>query len=843
MASASAARQSRPPGKKPAEPARRAWTGTRASTTYSTASSPSPRPTAPPTSTSSTQPAFPPLSQPNGARPDPPQDRVLQSLSGLTGTTITLRTKTGQHYEGAIASTNADGNTTGVTLRDVRDISTPGQPLKDTLFVASTNIGTWNSGPADAKAPNTDSFRTDIEISQKIAPRANRELQAWSSGADGPSSELTSGPGKGDEETFGADAGSGSWDQFAANEQLFGINPTFDESVYTTKIDRSGADYKERERKAQRIANEINGVASNNPHLAEERGQVVDDSGIDEENKYSTVVRGTNAYVPPGARRGNPTSPPPKSDVPMVSVNGPDGAAVQAPTQASPSSSKTASPAPPANATNKPPADAVPAFREFVNTEKQRLTQKKQALFKSEMDKRMADLVKFSQSFKLNKPIPDDLVSILAKDEAKQQAIRDKSSKDASSSEARTIGASLTNVAARAPAAKPAPAKLAAPGIKPSATSNAVPPANPPKAAVSTSKPEVSVTGKKLIPMVIQNIPAFRGSKKPDEAQPTKPSTDAPTGAAPANGAAVAAPSKANPPAGSAAAAAAAAANRLNVNASSFRPNPKAGTFSPGQSGPSPPGGAVQNGTTAASVSPKPKEPGTPNPFFGNRVIKKGTPIHVKDEFNPFKHNKINKSSEVSQMWPYSGKRYMTMFPTPSHQPQQQHSPHMAAPVPPPMPPPPYEEDAAAAQGRGYAYMYPSYAYPGQHMMPGMAPPGPPAGYIPAQFMQAIPYPHGMPPPGAMYSPAMGQMPPQGYMQPPPPGAYPPPPNGGGRPSMPPTPIPSHAHPYYPQSPQMPHAVPYPMMMPGPPPGTIPQHPSYDGSNGPAQPVQMGGHA
>ena len=39
--------------------------------------------------------------------------------------------------------------------------------------------------------------------------------------------------------------------------------------------------------------------------------------------------------------------------------------------------------------------------------------------------------------------------------------------------------------------------------------------------------------------------------------------------------------------------------------------------------------------------------------------------------------------------------------------------------------------------------------------------------------------------------------------QAPPPGAYPIPPNGAGpRPSMPPTPIPSHAHPYYQQSPQ-----------------------------------------
>src|ERR1700721_3047349 len=121
-------------------------------------------------------------------------------------------------------------------------------------------------------------------------------------------------------------------------------------------------------------------------------------------------------------------------------------------------------------------------------------------------------------------------------------------------------------------------------------------------------------------------------------------------------------------------------------------------------------------------------------------------------------------------------------------------------------------------------------------MMPGMPPP--PGAYMPGPFMQPMPYPPGMVPPNgqresvvcamsyhlkpfllAMYAPAMGQMPrelalsysiidltvisaPQAYM-PPPPGSYPPPPNGAGpRPSMPPTPIPAHAHPYYHQSPQ-----------------------------------------
>jgi hypothetical protein len=49
----------------------------------------------------------------------------------------------------------------------------------------------------------------------------------------------------------------------------------------------------------------------------------------------------------------------------------------------------------------QPPADALPAFREFVTHEKQRLTQKRQALVKSERDKRMAELFKFSQNFKV----------------------------------------------------------------------------------------------------------------------------------------------------------------------------------------------------------------------------------------------------------------------------------------------------------------------------------------------------------------------------------------------------------------------------------------------------------
>ena len=107
----------------------------------------------------------------------------------------------------------------------------------------------------------------------------------------------------------------------------------------------------------------------------------VDDSGVNEEDKcffyfrlslhvltaqhrYGAVVRGSNAYIPPGARKQQQlqqqpgfagtsaiNSPPPKPDIPKVSVNTPDGTAV-APKEAPPTT-KSTSPAPSTSSVNK----------------------------------------------------------------------------------------------------------------------------------------------------------------------------------------------------------------------------------------------------------------------------------------------------------------------------------------------------------------------------------------------------------------------------------------------------------------------------------------------------------
>lgn len=44
------------------------------------------------------------------------------------------------------------------------------------------------------------------------------------------------------------------------------------------------------------------------------------------------------------------------------------------------------------------------------------------------------------------------------------------------------------------------------------------------------------------------------------------------------------------------------------------------------------------------------KAPATPNPFFGARIPKKSTPVNVKDDFNPFKHNKVVDASQVGML-------------------------------------------------------------------------------------------------------------------------------------------------------------------------------------------------
>ncbi len=90
-----------------------------------------------------------------------------------------------------------------------------------------------------------------------------RELQPWQ-------------PDEGDDTSFFSletTGGGSNWDQFAVNRERFGVQTTWNEHFYTTKINPDECRISEAE--ALRLAHEIetgNTTKTTNIHLIEERG-------------------------------------------------------------------------------------------------------------------------------------------------------------------------------------------------------------------------------------------------------------------------------------------------------------------------------------------------------------------------------------------------------------------------------------------------------------------------------------------------------------------------------------------------------------------------------------------
>lgn len=145
-------------------------------------------------------------------------------------------------------------------------------------------------------------FRTDTEISGRGADHLfGRELQTASSWLD-PALDT------GDlEDPRNRSNGKGGWNQFEVNEKLFGVVSSFDENLYTTKLDKTKIST-EQSKQAERLAREIERQTTSNFHLQEERGQALPQEEHDEEARYSSVhrlqpdPRAPGAYVPPALR-------------------------------------------------------------------------------------------------------------------------------------------------------------------------------------------------------------------------------------------------------------------------------------------------------------------------------------------------------------------------------------------------------------------------------------------------------------------------------------------------------------------------------------------------------------
>lgn len=346
------------------------------------------------------------------------KDRLLYLIMCSIGAHIRIATNSGEYLEGTLE--NIDPTTMKVVIK--QDSSVVAVNFEDFTDFEISSVDLFN----EAVVRNIGSFKTDSDISanKASAPRRGENIEKWVP-------EVGESTGLELEGLTLEDSKTDNWDQFQTNERKFGIKSEFDEHMYTTKINKDDPNYKKNLEIADALAKDIESQGhSGNAHLAEERGVAFDDSGIDEEDKYSGVDRSAKAvskgdalfnslmnkdsknatfesevkskYIPPTQRsRLEHIDPSIVSSSKVTSL--------QKPSQEQ---------AKPATIPSKPPVSTVKSS--VTNSKSQ--DQKKNSNLKE-----INSLKEFSQNFKIHSKIPEDLLPIITKDKQKQDEIVKKS--------------------------------------------------------------------------------------------------------------------------------------------------------------------------------------------------------------------------------------------------------------------------------------------------------------------------------------------------------------------------------------------------------------------------------
>eukprot|EP00249_Psilotum_nudum_P015390 c25304_g2_i1 orf=1-2427(-) len=236
----------------------------------------------------------------------PLHDRLLFMTACLIGHPVEVQVKNGSIYAGIFHTANAEKDY-GIVLKMAR-LTKDGfvkegksETLKDatrkapvkTLIIHAKDLVqiiakdvplSGDSLLNGHSRENRTDILTDANLSQSRHLELERELKPWTPDKDDPKD-------LGLDSTF-QNTWNRNWDQFETNKALFGVESTFDEEIYTTKLER-GPQMRELEREAWRIAREIEGETTTNFHLAEERGSRLPEGleAVDEESRYSSVIR------------------------------------------------------------------------------------------------------------------------------------------------------------------------------------------------------------------------------------------------------------------------------------------------------------------------------------------------------------------------------------------------------------------------------------------------------------------------------------------------------------------------------------------------------------------------
>ncbi|CAJ1076466.1 ataxin-2-like protein isoform X2 [Xyrichtys novacula] len=240
--------------------------------------------------------------------------RMLHFLTAVVGSTCDVRVKNGTVYEGIFKTVSSQcelavdavhrrsdgdggggGEEGGGGGGEVSQSSPPKfEDITDTMIFSPSDLVTMTCRDVDLSFAVRDTF-TDSAISLSRVNGDHREkvLQRWDGNGNGENFELES------------DTSNG-WDaneMFKFNEEAYGVKSTYDSSLsmYTMPLEKGNSEvYRQREARAARLANEIEGSLQYRRRVSLEN-----DEGRSEEDKYSSVVREREERSSPGFPSGN----------------------------------------------------------------------------------------------------------------------------------------------------------------------------------------------------------------------------------------------------------------------------------------------------------------------------------------------------------------------------------------------------------------------------------------------------------------------------------------------------------------------------------------------------------
>ncbi|XP_037944950.1 ataxin-2 homolog isoform X2 [Teleopsis dalmanni] len=204
----------------------------------------------------------------------------MHAATALVGNVVQLRLRSGNIYEGVFRTFSSSFDVAlelPTCIKSLKNGPDEGKNVPNFMIFPYDTVVSITAKDFDSNYATVGAFQTDAAISEKCTRFEEKELEPWDgSGANG------------DIDIELDDAANG-WDpneMFRKNENQFGVQSTFDDSLtsYTVQLDKKDSEeYKEAEARAEKLAAEIESNPSCRERLDLENG--------DEEALFAAVER------------------------------------------------------------------------------------------------------------------------------------------------------------------------------------------------------------------------------------------------------------------------------------------------------------------------------------------------------------------------------------------------------------------------------------------------------------------------------------------------------------------------------------------------------------------------